>query len=404
MANIFLLDIDGVLVQPGGYRTALHRTIAFFLEQLGLPAHFNLNEDEIGIFEANGITSEWDMIPLTFATIFESALTHHEIHLGSLQQAMDWFRSTKPVNDRPAYTANIHEWLKSGSPGLPLADSLYNRFLENPSSNPFRKLAAQPFAVEVLSNTRDFSKNPFSRLFQNHVLGEKIFKQFYPGLPALTVESTLENYDKPNLPPELQSEIQKLFEKGQLRAVAVTLRPNQLKESALNGNSYRAGFSPEAEIALRLTGLEGIALAGYGTLLWACQHYPLAIDQILKPSEFHALTAIALAFNDLPEALQFCVTLYQGSHFGGPVQSSANLSKYLPSEPLHIHIFEDSPNGLRSVIRASEILKNAGWPVIPYLWGITTHPHKQKALQELGATVFSNTSDALISGLRLINS
>jgi len=403
MANIFLLDIDGVLVKPGGYRTALHRTIAFFLEQLGLPDYFNLTEEEIGIFEANGITSEWDMIPLTFATIFETALSTQNIHLPSLQHAIEWFRDCSPLHDRPAYTANIPQWLKWGSAGLPLADSIYNRFRENLSHHPYPNLAAQPFAGEILSNTRDFSKNPFSRLFQNHVLGETTFKQIYPGLPAVAVESTLEKYDQPNLPAELQIELRNHLQNRRIQAAAMTLRPNRLQGVSVNGNHYRAGFSPEAEIALRMTGLDGIALAGYGTLLWACQQYHLAIDQVLKPSEFHALTAIALAFNDLPEAVEFCMSLYQGIPFQEQVKSTAHLARYLPNEPLHIHIFEDSPNGIRSVLRASQILENAGWVVTCYLWGITTHPHKKKALEESGATVFSSASDALRSVLKMIN-
>ncbi|HAD05709.1 MAG TPA: hypothetical protein DCE76_00960, partial [Anaerolineaceae bacterium] len=114
MVNIFLLDIDGVLVKPGGYRTALHRTIAFFLQQLELPENFNLTEDEIGNFEAHGITSEWDMIPLTFASLFNQVLEGKHIQLDNLQEAIHWFRTTHPVCERPAYTEKIQEWLNLG--------------------------------------------------------------------------------------------------------------------------------------------------------------------------------------------------------------------------------------------------------------------------------------------------
>ncbi|MCX7975985.1 MAG: hypothetical protein N2646_02820 [Bellilinea sp.] len=404
MVNIFLLDIDGVLVKPGGYRTALHRTIAFFLQQLELPENFNLTEDEIGNFEAHGITSEWDMIPLTFASLFNQALEGKQhIQLDNLQEAIHWFRVTHPVRERPGYTEKIQEWLRLAKPGLPLADSLYNRLLENPPQHPFRNLATQPFVAELLANTRDFSANPFSRLFQNHVLGKEIFSQFYPGIPAVNVESTLENYDKPTIPPHLQFEISNHIKNGRLRAAAMTLRPNWVKGAALNGNSYRAGFSPEAEIALRLTGLEGIPLAGYGTLLLACQRYQLEIDQILKPSEFHALTAIGLAFTDMQNSLEFSKSLYRTNPTQFSVETSSLISKIIPNEPLNIHIFEDSPNGIRSVIRASEILKSKGWLVSLHLWGITSHPQKRKALQDLGATVFSSTSEAITTALSLIN-
>lgn len=402
MANIFLLDIDGVLVKPGGYRTALHRTISYFLEQLGLPDYFNLSEEEIGTFEANGITSEWDMIPLTFATLFDQALYNKKIYLPSLRHAIEWFRNEKPVIQRPSYVANIPEWLSMGVPGLPLADALYVRLQQSPDNHPFSNLASHPFAVEILGNTRDFSANPFSRLFQNQVLGKTLFTQYYPTLPAIQVESTLENYDEANLEPVLQQELKKQIESGKIQAAAMTLRPNWVENISSNGNSCRAGFSPEAEIAINLSGLEGIPLAGYGTLLWACERYQLAIDQILKPSEFHALAAIALTFMDLANALDFTLQLYDPNHRTPSKYTSRSLTYFHPEEPLHIHIFEDSPNGIRSVIHASEILKKAGWPVSLNLWGITDHPQKRKALQGLGATVFKTTNEALVTALEMI--
>lgn len=402
MANIFVLDIDGVLVKPGGYRTALHRTIAYFLEQLGLPDSFNLTEEEIGTLEANGITSEWDMIPLTFAILFDKALSNANIHLPSLQQAVEWCRKTNRIVERPSYVANIPEWLGMSVPGLPLADALYFRLQQNPNNHPFRNLAGQPFTVEVLGNTRDFSANPFSRLFQNQVLGKTLFAQYYPNLPIIEVESTLEKYDETNLEPTIQQELREQIQNGKIRAAAMTLRPNWVENISINGNFCRAGFSPEAEIALKLSGLEGIPLAGYGTLLWACERYQLAIDMILKPSEFHALTAIILTFTDLTNALHLTMGLYQPTQVNFPEGSPFSPANFLSDEPLHIHVFEDSPNGIRSVIRASEILKKAGWTVSLNLWGITDHPHKKKALQDLGAIVFKNTNEALVTALEMI--
>jgi len=401
MANIFLLDIDGVLIKPGGYRTALHRTIAHFLEQLGLPDTFNLTEEEIGTFEANGITSEWDMIPLTFAILFDKALSNAKILLPSLQQAIEWFRNSNPIVERPSYIENIAEWLGMAIPSLPLADALFSRLQQNPDNHPFRNLAGQPFTVEILGNTRDFSANAFSRMFQNHVLGKTLFSQYYPNLPVIQVESTLENYDEPNLEPTLQQELREQIKSGKIRAAAMTLRPNRVENISFNGNSCRAGFSPEAEIALNLSGLEGLPLAGYGTLLWAGEQYELEIDQILKPSEFHALTAITLTFTDFTKALHLAMNLYHPDHRTTPQELSLSLGDFLPDESLHIHVFEDSPNGIRSVIRASEILKNAGWPVKLNLWGITDHPHKKKALQDLGAKVFNNVNEAIATALEM---
>ena len=396
MANLFILDIDGVLIKPGGYRTALHRTIAHFLEQLGLPDTFNLTEEEIGTFEANGITSEWDMIPLTFAILFDKALSNAKIQLPSLQQATEWFRNSNPIIERPTYVSNIHVWLGMAIPSLPLADALFYRLQQSPDNHPFRNLAGQPFAVEVLGNTRDFSANAFSRMFQNHVLGKKLFTQYYPGLPALNVESTLEKYDTPNIPSKLQAEISLLIKIGKLRASAMTLRPNYLNGISLNGSQYRAGFSPEAEIALQMCGLDGIPLVGYGSLLWAGEEYHLSIDEIIKPSAFHGLAAIIAGFTNLSRALRLSHYLYRKEGYSPSAQDFRDeLNQCLPEEPLHLHLFEDSPNGIKAIKDAAQILQKEGWQVTTHLWGITSHPQKKEALEKLGALVLPATGQAL---------
>jgi phosphoglycolate phosphatase-like HAD superfamily hydrolase len=53
--NIWLFDLDGVLIHPGGYREALRRTVAHFSRRAGYPDE-PLAEETIEAFEANGIT------------------------------------------------------------------------------------------------------------------------------------------------------------------------------------------------------------------------------------------------------------------------------------------------------------------------------------------------------------
>ena len=67
--NILLFDIDGVLVHPGGYREALMRTINFFSQAMGWGASLP-DEDVSLVFEAHGITNEWDMTAIFLAGLF----------------------------------------------------------------------------------------------------------------------------------------------------------------------------------------------------------------------------------------------------------------------------------------------------------------------------------------------
>ena len=53
MTSVLLLDIDGVLVKPGGYRAALHATLNYFVNLMGLP-QFNFSEEKLAGFDSFG--------------------------------------------------------------------------------------------------------------------------------------------------------------------------------------------------------------------------------------------------------------------------------------------------------------------------------------------------------------
>ena len=76
MTTVLLLDIDGVLVKPGGYRAALHATLNYFVNLMGLP-HFEFPEEKLAGFERRGITSEWDMVPLLLGVLWNDILSHY---------------------------------------------------------------------------------------------------------------------------------------------------------------------------------------------------------------------------------------------------------------------------------------------------------------------------------------
>ncbi len=73
MTRVLLLDIDGVLVRPGGYRAALHATLNYFVNLMGLaPFRVPRRESWLGSKDAaspaNGI---WCRFCLVFyGTIF----------------------------------------------------------------------------------------------------------------------------------------------------------------------------------------------------------------------------------------------------------------------------------------------------------------------------------------------
>ena len=70
--SVYLLDVDGVLLYPGGYREALRRTINYFSSAMGW-GDCSLKDETALIFEAHGITNEWDMSAICLASLFVEA-------------------------------------------------------------------------------------------------------------------------------------------------------------------------------------------------------------------------------------------------------------------------------------------------------------------------------------------
>ena len=55
MIKIILLDVDGVLVYPGGYRAALRATVNHFIDP-----SLEIDEETLTELERRGIASEWN--------------------------------------------------------------------------------------------------------------------------------------------------------------------------------------------------------------------------------------------------------------------------------------------------------------------------------------------------------
>ena len=71
--DVYLFDIDAVLLHPGGYRAALHATLRHFAQQLGLSAPL-LTAEQVEVFEAHSIISEWDISAICMAAVVLEAL------------------------------------------------------------------------------------------------------------------------------------------------------------------------------------------------------------------------------------------------------------------------------------------------------------------------------------------
>jgi hypothetical protein len=148
-------------------------------------------------------------------------------------------------------------------------------------------------------------------------------------------------------------------------------------------------YSPEAEIALDLVGLKSLPLIGAGHTAWLAAQHSCRPEQFIKPSPVHALAAIGMALGgNEREALAAAVFVAEKQSLQEPLD-------VLQSQPVEIHIFEDSTVGVQGVRDAASHLQKAGVIVTVKEWGIATNPEKRHALENLGVPTFKDINQAL---------
>ncbi len=407
LKRILILDIDGVLLQPGGYREAVKATINYFTRQAGLP-DLAPGEEVLAFFESQGITNEWDIVPICLAIIFEAILGMFP----AILLPDDWTLVAANLNSQPIRMESVDYQRKILviSPLLQAGLSPSTVILEAGSARnhgqPFPLFSRQPLFTRLFCCNKDVTKSLTTGIFQNFVLGSEVFREIYSINPLVLTPSFLSQYDRPLLSARNCSEILTRSLEGKISAVAYSARPSlppQGFEIPLEG------YSPEAELALALVGLSEIPLIAYGRLIFAAQLFQVSTDQLIKPSPFQALAAIivaSLANKNEQKALiladEICrkvggfpknVAMEDGGRAMKP-----ELSDFLTSmqtSRLVIDVVEDSPIGLCAVKHAGQILSDLHVSIEIHAWGVAKDAHKKKALEEAGAVVFGSTDEVI---------
>lgn len=397
MQEVALFDLDGVLIRPGGYRMALKKTLTYFIDQLGLDATWLPGEEEIACFESRGITGEWDMVPIWLLLVLDSLLAQAQqpVYFSDWEEVRLWRKDQANQAIRSPFSEAI---LRCGAdllPDMPASDSILAVCRNGRLAELFPNLQGHQILEHLLSDTRDVKRSHLTQVLQAFILGNDQFERLF-GIPApISSLSTLEVYDQPLVGSAERDILIDRFSQGDLHLAAMTARPTAPPE----GNaSPKIGYTPEAEIALNKLGFANMPLVGYGAVQWVAEQAGLRADFLLKPAHFQALGALACAVNsDAQNALRWA---YQLVHRVDPVRypplNHTDLTtKTLLSDEIRLHVFEDSPIGIRSVLGAAEVLREHGIKVTVQAWGIAVHGEKKAALESLGAAVYSNVNQAL---------
>ena len=383
--KLLIFDIDGVLLNNLGYRGAFGDSLRHYLSRAGVKNWYPETNDLGLFFESTGVTSEWDMVPIVLAAAYEVLMQSHvpPDSVQTMQQFEDYYNKLENMR-----FVNLEPVLEKMVPVLGkeklAATHLFTICKDGHSSSSeiLPLLRSRKIFETLLKDTRDPFGCEITRQLQNRLIGSELFQEVYKQDAIFPCESTLKTMDKANISGEILARLDEKTSNNGYGACLMTARPTYPpKEISID----KAGYSPEGEIAVQLLKMEKYPLMGYGRLTYISKDKGIIPEKILKPSPFQALASIfAAASGEEYPSLLYAWDLLFGK--GSPEK--------LPGQ-IEIHVFEDSPHGIRSCVAAGEILVKQGLKIDLHLWGIATHPQKTAALQESGALVLPDINTAL---------
>ncbi len=385
--TLILLDVDGVLVHPLGYKEALRATVDHFATQMGQPS-VGLSYDEIAVFEACGLTNEWDSVAMCVSELLLAALaTRPDLRRETLQTTFDAIRAADLRLPRPDFAAAAraiaHAQADSVHPARVHLQLLAER------TDP----ANLPLLEALLGNVYDVLGAPTTRVFQAHTLGSERFAATYGQAAPLTLESYLAQRDRPLLSAESRARLLAWATRPENGAVVYTARPSLPPADLpahLSAGAPPSGYAPEAELAVELLGVaRELPLIGQGRVGWLAWHNKRDTAHYIKPSPVQALAALGAAVSGSEtEALLAAATLAEEGRLTGPLTA-------LRERMLRVIVFEDSTGGIRATQRAAELLRQAGVDVHFEAVGVSPHADKRAALAELTPHVLDEINAGL---------
>ena len=380
---VSLFDLDGVLIQPGGYRAAVKATVNYFSRKLGLGQQ-TLKEGDLAFFEANGITSEWDMVPICVAILIDLASRAAGIEFPDCSfDELALLMKKMGISIQADYRAKISRltpYLKK--PGVPAAEGLLDAVR---AGSVFHCGRTAPYMAELLGDTRHIASSETLRVFQSFILGNEGFGKAYGLQPEFASESYLKSYDGALLGAYNLNRLQALIADSTVKVAVITARPSLPPAGT---NDLTNDYSPEAEMAMGLPGLGGIPVVGCGAIQFLAGKLGVLPDSLVKPSPVQALAAIAAACGeDMLQALDWAAAkvFAHGSYPAEP---------HIPARFI-LHIFEDSAIGIQACQGAAVVLRQNGVDATVRAWGIARNPDKIKALEAVEAKVFPDVNPAI---------
>src|SRR5512139_2131625 len=160
--NILLFDVDGVLIEDGGYAAALVKTLAYFNHLMGAgPIVFSQSDRDQ--FQARGYVNEWDLCPLCAGILLIETLSRQPDRSLTPAPFEDFLRQCRgaPVPQLADVTRPYLEQIDraQGKPVERARDVLLEALAQLPLRGDTRA-AAENLLSDMFSQTHDIDSAP----------------------------------------------------------------------------------------------------------------------------------------------------------------------------------------------------------------------------------------------------
>lgn len=406
--TILLFDVDGVLVEDNGYQAGIARTVDYFATAMGL-AGMAPTAADIEVFEANGLTSEWESCPLSIGGLFLEALRAAP-DLALSQQIDAAVAQCRPAAasgrvQRPDFAYLARRAGPLIASGRRPAEASFSVLMDEAAALSLADAPLRGFEAllhTLLDNTQNVYVSPVTQVFQHFALGSDDYARTYGLPPLFDTPSFLHMLDEPALSPASRDSLLGLIASGQARAALYTARASL---PPVDARADAHGYSPEAEIARALVGLEALPLIGYGRLSWLAARHGDHPDAYVKPSPVHALAGIGAALTGREaEAVEAGYALAEEGVLLPPFDALRGQgTMHRAPATLDVFVFEDASGGVRAATRAAELLRSARIHVNLWIVGILPPGGpKRAALAPLCALVAPDVNSALASVIGML--
>jgi phosphoglycolate phosphatase-like HAD superfamily hydrolase len=343
--DIFLFDLDGVLLNSAGYHRSLQETVRLLSLCLGFGDRA-LTQGEIDSFEANDITAEWDSSAICAALLLVTAWEAGDDPTLPVRPPFAAPRPARHAFPDIAGFLGLFDGRASGDPLVEAERVLLERL------GPGRADRIEVLR-SLLRSARGIDSLTF-RLVQVFNLGSRRFENIYGDAAGWESPSFLEAFDEPTLTEAERSDLLRARARDGRRAVIVTNRPSAAS-SRRTGQEADMYGAPEAEIGVRVAGFDHLPRITSGDLAPLAKASGLDIQAYLKPSPVHVLAAVRLALGDeVDRAVEAAVRMSEGRAVD-PAWQSLDGSRLI--------LFEDAPKGHSSAQAAAVLLRRSGLSV-----------------------------------------